>query len=577
MSQPMYFSKEPVGSDGGGLCHSGSTNTTGKKVDEKKRVSRAGTRSVSTLSPAQLARKRANDREAQRNIRLRTKEHIERLEARIEELTKGRNPDLELEEVRRRNEALEREVRVLNESIAQLRADDSPTSARVYGFAAGILQLQNGAKESKTSKLTSRRLGESCAAQVVRHMCPLDVYGPDRSTGLPFRHSTNMPSSLVQDICRGISTSGPINPQTLETPWYQHPATSRNPTGTNRHLLSMPFGPINGVPQVIGSSSTGALDETSRMSYFDPIPQVNFNDGNWAPRSLPPGAVQSANAATIPGHTQPHFQSPLQHTFSASIASSRPVIPPPLHPYETNHGVSFSSPLPLQPWDLPILNISTPTCGVDSILMSIVNTQKRIGQQGAPVDHIIGPPQPSMKALILPDDPNQTHNISTMISRLLMSLAVRGLPERAGCLYLMYHICQWQIYPSSSTYENLTDWSSPRTSQLITPHPIWADSILWGKLKDKVIENPDLYANEEFQDAYILGISVNWTRPEAETFRWEGNDIFITEEFENHIKTLSNWSLDERFAARYPELAPLVKISGAGSGGEPCLQVPYAL
>ncbi|KAH7248379.1 hypothetical protein B0J15DRAFT_400930 [Fusarium solani] len=39
---------------------------------------RKGTRSGSTLTPSQLARKGANDREAQRAIRARTKEHIER-------------------------------------------------------------------------------------------------------------------------------------------------------------------------------------------------------------------------------------------------------------------------------------------------------------------------------------------------------------------------------------------------------------------------------------------------------------------------------------------------------------------
>jgi hypothetical protein len=52
----------------------------------KKRASRAGTRSVSTLSAAQLERKRANDREAQRAIRQRTKDHIETLERNISEL-----------------------------------------------------------------------------------------------------------------------------------------------------------------------------------------------------------------------------------------------------------------------------------------------------------------------------------------------------------------------------------------------------------------------------------------------------------------------------------------------------------
>ncbi|KAM0179298.1 hypothetical protein ACHAPF_002957 [Botrytis cinerea] len=128
MSQPIHGSNEPLGPEVDGMDHSDSMNATGKKAGEKKRVSRAGTRSVSTLSPAQLARKRANDREAQRNIRLRTKEHIERLEARIEELTCGRESGAELEEARKRNEALEREVRQLSESLAQLRDDDSSST-----------------------------------------------------------------------------------------------------------------------------------------------------------------------------------------------------------------------------------------------------------------------------------------------------------------------------------------------------------------------------------------------------------------------------------------------------------------
>ena len=42
---------------------------------------------MTTLSAAQLERKRANDREAQRAIRQRTKDHIETLERRISDLT----------------------------------------------------------------------------------------------------------------------------------------------------------------------------------------------------------------------------------------------------------------------------------------------------------------------------------------------------------------------------------------------------------------------------------------------------------------------------------------------------------
>lgn len=66
-----------------------SSDTDSRKTSgssSKKRASRAGTRSVSTLSAAQLERKRANDREAQRAIRQRTKDHIDSLERTVSEL-----------------------------------------------------------------------------------------------------------------------------------------------------------------------------------------------------------------------------------------------------------------------------------------------------------------------------------------------------------------------------------------------------------------------------------------------------------------------------------------------------------
>lgn len=72
-----------------------------------------GTRSVSTLTPSQLARKRANDREAQRAIRARTKEHIERLERELEQLKSQQNRDEALQELMKRNKALEDEIKRL--------------------------------------------------------------------------------------------------------------------------------------------------------------------------------------------------------------------------------------------------------------------------------------------------------------------------------------------------------------------------------------------------------------------------------------------------------------------------------
>ncbi|VUC25300.1 unnamed protein product [Clonostachys rosea] len=107
------------------------TMVRSSSADQAKVSKRKGTRSVSTLTPAQLARKRANDREAQRAIRARTKEHIERLESELEELRSQQSRDKTLQELLRRNKALEEELRRLRETMG-VSLTSSPYSTPVY-------------------------------------------------------------------------------------------------------------------------------------------------------------------------------------------------------------------------------------------------------------------------------------------------------------------------------------------------------------------------------------------------------------------------------------------------------------
>ncbi|KAF4504112.1 hypothetical protein G6O67_008724 [Ophiocordyceps sinensis] len=98
-------------------------------AEPPKSSKRKGTRSVSTLTPSQLARKRANDREAQRAIRARTKEHIERLERELDEFRCNQSRDKTVQELLRRNRALEDEVRRLKDSNMSTSMTSSPYSA----------------------------------------------------------------------------------------------------------------------------------------------------------------------------------------------------------------------------------------------------------------------------------------------------------------------------------------------------------------------------------------------------------------------------------------------------------------
>jgi hypothetical protein len=74
----------PAASSMSGAFDDSAASLAGRK---RKAASSASLRGVANLTPDQLARKRANDRQAQRAIRERTKTQIEALESRVRELS----------------------------------------------------------------------------------------------------------------------------------------------------------------------------------------------------------------------------------------------------------------------------------------------------------------------------------------------------------------------------------------------------------------------------------------------------------------------------------------------------------
>ena len=85
--------------------------------NKKRRASTSISRGIASLTPEQLAKKRANDREAQRAIRERTKQQIESLEREIQEL-KSQQPYRDLQQIIRQKEAVEAENADIKKHLA---------------------------------------------------------------------------------------------------------------------------------------------------------------------------------------------------------------------------------------------------------------------------------------------------------------------------------------------------------------------------------------------------------------------------------------------------------------------------
>jgi hypothetical protein len=222
---------------------------------------------------------------------------------------------------------------------------------------------------------------------------------------------------------------------------------------------------------------------------------------------------------------------------------------------------SFVNQPSLQAWEMPI-RLLPPTGPVDSLFIDLIQTQRSMAISGTVGKHLTGPYHPSIKSLLYPDQNVQSHPVSSVISNLLQNTLLSGLPEKVACFFIMYRLLQWQISLKKENYDNLPLWHIPHSSQILTPHPIWIDHIPWGKLRDKIINNQELYATDEFQQIYNASLNVNWPFQPVDIMAFVGDEVRVTELFEKHILRLENWSLDAPFAQRYPELRDDCRFTG---------------
>lgn len=144
----------PNGDNIGGAKRAGSNDSDADTAAKKRRGPSISARGVANLTPEQLAKKRANDREAQRAIRERTKHQIEGLEQRIRELTE-QQPYQELQVVLRQKEAAERENAEIRRRLADVMGIVQPIIGNAApgiggGMRVPVVGVEMGGKCSRS-------------------------------------------------------------------------------------------------------------------------------------------------------------------------------------------------------------------------------------------------------------------------------------------------------------------------------------------------------------------------------------------------------------------------------------------
>ncbi|KAF9882428.1 hypothetical protein CkaCkLH20_00464 [Colletotrichum karsti] len=474
-----------------------------------------------------LARKRANDREAQRAIRARTKEHIERLERELEELKSERNRDQSqtVQELLRKNKALEEELFKLRESMGIPNGQSYPNSV----YDDNLSSISGAVSSPRSSPFPSN--GDY---NVMQELGPSYVPMPDAS----------------ESWGPGIPVS---------------------------------------VPSTVSSPSSSANTDEYGAGYIPTSVPAPMMDSRSIPAKMEYDDVDSVSRRWIP--SQPHNGPPATRTHPASVISpssavveyvSNPgVLPATVGPLIRQPGTTL--------WEIPTL-IVPPTCRIDQLLVGFVQDCRRLSQLKS-LDTLLRPARVNMKNFLeyhpaspttspprcqLADldraasttttGPGANHPMAELITALVNKAGVTNVIERLAVFAVIQRAVAWLVHPTREAYMAIMPELAPKPSQTTVPHPLWVDLVLWAPLRAAIIQRQDVYANEEFQAVYSSSLRlINWPcRPiDALVVDPQSGEMWLSDTFTDHAMSVQNWRLNENFIRRYPELRGCVAVEGS--------------
>lgn len=507
-----------------------ATPTPAPSANGRKRKASGvpGSRGVANLTPEQLAKKRANDREAQRAIRERTRKQIEGLEQRIKEL-EGQQPFQELQRVVQERDRALAECEELKERLKAVAGIVGATHPGLHGSLAA-----NGLP-SIVVKLTEV-LSFADLANLTARQPPL----PSQVQQPPSSHPSPQPYQPSQQH-HHVYGDHHLHPS-LRSPHERQSSVPSQPTSSATSPQETPGAASK---TYLATSDPGTANQDQKPNFYSQGQHV----APTAQMQPPPNGDRLGLDFLLDSNQHSHHKTASPH----------------------NEVSRFASPS-AQSQDKPIYlqtpSVGPSTCPLDSLLGDFLFARRRKLKEGLPVDQVLGPPYPDFCALA---DQNQTperysdcHPLSKLLIDILSKFPdLAQPPEKVGIIYVMFLTMRWLICPCQPCFDRLPIWIRPTREQIETPHGIWIDHLPWPTQRARLClaKTPMTAVRfEEFFVPFTTTLSVNWGYDRGDVLVPSGNDsgmgqdFQLNPEFEVHLKTLSNWSVGTQFRNAYPDL-----------------------
>ncbi|KAI7368324.1 hypothetical protein KC354_g2761 [Hortaea werneckii] len=584
----------------------------------KRRASgQPGSRGVANLTPEQLAKKRANDREAQRAIRERTKNTIESLERRIKEL-ESQQPFQELQR------AIQDRDRAIQEAY-DLRQKLSDITRVINGQGPSHAYPSSGVPNGG-----GYHYGPNAHPAAHHQQQQQQQQQPGSLNGTFEFDDLIDPTWLTREA--GHTELAALTAQQAPLPslqQQQHPHAYPPHSHTQQESYYSPQ--TTGGPDGYGGSSQEAGShhqrQASQQNLGEPSPASHATtQGSPVSHSATAGADAAQNyhpqqhyTSQPNGGAQKDARSTPQRSLQHQNSGDRLGLSFLLDQRQNEDKRSAAS----TPTDIPayarLPTHCEPTCILDSLLADFIVSRRRLYASGAPLSEVLGPEYPSFNALIQntsdSDERPAQHPISKVLVDILSKFPdISDLPERVATLYLMFLTVRWIIHPCRESWSRLPDWLKPVPEQVKMGqgegHPVWIDHVPWyvPEQDDELglFNVPDLQSRSETVDVPLAAlaeglfmdlltgnlnrprmrallattnpkrfdeffvpfsttISVNWPASAGDVLVASSqtpgaNDghvpekLTINPDFESHLRDLSNWSLGRDFVTTFPDI-----------------------
>ncbi|KAI1376127.1 hypothetical protein F4677DRAFT_96995 [Hypoxylon crocopeplum] len=513
--------------DGNGSSDSGNVSSQpgldhvsghdhGHLEDQRTKKRRVGpsSRGVANLTPEQLAKKRANDREAQRAIRERTKNQIDTLERRIRELT-SQQPYQELQAVIRAKEAVEAE------------------NAEIKGRLASIMSL--------IQPILSNQQVEGAYTSPFPNFPPTQT--TQRSPSAPTTYNASTPVSAASP------TSVP------DSSWPTQGQTP-SPSFTQVKLLNQQR------HDLYHNLELGAGEQLKLDFLLDPTQRVNriqtgLNGAQDTPEYQHLPMKHDWNAAS--------FSSPQSYSAENRGPRQQQCIEYAPQDMVQNREASWIGNA------APIKN-GPPTCPLDSLLLDFLHERRQRAAEGVPAREVVGPRYPSVSSLLNPANSVFSHPLSKVFTDILAAFpGINTLPERVAVLYYMFLVMRWQVSPTQENYDLLPDFAQPTPAQISVSHPAWIDHLPFPRMREQLAReyNPTEFLFDNFFIPFTTTISLNWPYEATDALLQspDGTELLINPVFERHMRRIENWTLGEAFDRAFPRLRGAYNLKRDAASG----------